>query len=241
MGDRTFVGDVNGLPKTVGGGAVHADMKYPRFQDWDFHLASELGDVPDANFADWPLTYDELEPFYSEVEQLVGVQGLDGADPFQPKRSRPYPMPPGVPMYVSLLAADGAQKAGYHAFPYPTAINSRPYGGRPPCVDCGFCSGYGCPNNSKGSPAVTFLRDALLTHLRKDTYKLDAQGKLDTASIAEGARPVVEKAVNKDNVIGVAVSMDPPKINAASSAMFARLGCIGVVEDDDKKAAKKKK
>jgi len=85
------------------------------------------------------------------------------------------------------------------------------------------------------------LRDALLTHLRKDTYKLDAQGKLDTASIAEGARPVVEKAVNKENVIGVAVSMDPPKINAASSAMFARLGCIGVVEDDDKKAAKKKK
>jgi gluconate 2-dehydrogenase alpha chain len=163
MGDRTFVGDVNGLPKTVGGGAVHADMKYPRFQDWDFRLASELGDVPDANFADWPLTYDELEPFYSEVEHLAGVQGDDGADPNQSKRSRPYPMPPGVPMYVGLLAAEGAKKAGYHAFPYPTAINSRPYGGRPPCVDCGFCSGYGCPNNSKGSPAVTVLREALLS------------------------------------------------------------------------------
>jgi hypothetical protein len=85
------------------------------------------------------------------------------------------------------------------------------------------------------------LRDALLTHLRKDIYKLDAQGKIDTASIAEGARPIVENAVKKENVIGVAVSMDPPKINAASSAMFARLGCIGVVEDGDRKAAKKKK
>ena len=66
---------MQGLPKTVGGGAVHADMKYPRFQETDFRLGSLLGDVPGANFADWPLTYDELEPFYTEVEEIVGVQG----------------------------------------------------------------------------------------------------------------------------------------------------------------------
>lgn len=163
MGERTHVGKVQALPKTVGGGAVHADMKYPRFQEWDFRLASELGDIPSANFADWPLTYDELEPFYGEVERIVGVQGEDGTDPNQPRRSAPYPMAPGVPMYVSLLAAEGAAKLGYTGFPYPTAINSRPYGGRPACIDCGACAGYGCPNNSKGSPAVTFLRQALLT------------------------------------------------------------------------------
>jgi gluconate 2-dehydrogenase alpha chain len=162
-GDRIMTGEINGLPRTVGGGAVHADMKYPRFQDWDFHLASEIGDVAGANFADWPLTYGELEPFYSEVETIVGVQGDQGSDPFAPPRSRPYVMPPGPPMYVALLASEGATKLGYHPFPYPTAVNSRPYRGRPACVDCGFCSGYGCPNNSKGSPAVTFLRDALLT------------------------------------------------------------------------------
>ncbi len=162
-GARTHVGDVNGLPKTVGGGAVHADMKFPRFQQSDFRLGSLLGDVPGASFADWPLTYDELEPFYSEAEQIVGVQGEDDADPFASPRSKGYPMPPGAPMYVSLLAAEGARKQGYQPFPYPTAINSRPYGGRPPCVDCGFCAGYGCPNNAKGSPAVTFLREALLS------------------------------------------------------------------------------
>jgi gluconate 2-dehydrogenase alpha chain len=162
-GDRIFTGDVQGLPKTVGGGAVHADMKYPRFQETDFRLGSLLGDVPGASFADWPLTYDELEPFYTEIEETVGVQGEDGSDPFAPPRSRPYVMPPGVPMYTALLAAEGASKLGYHPFPYPTAVNSRPYRDRPPCVDCGFCSGYGCPNNAKGSPAVTFLRDALLS------------------------------------------------------------------------------
>lgn len=162
-GARTQTGDINGLPKTVGGAAVHADMKFPRFQETDFHLASLLGDIAGANFADWPLTYDELEPFYAEAETLVGVQGKVDSDPFAPLRSGPYPMEPGVPMYSALVLAEGATKQGYHPFPYPTAVNSRPYRGRPACVDCGFCSGYGCPNNSKGSPAVTFLREALLT------------------------------------------------------------------------------
>lgn len=162
-GDRVLTGDVNGLPKTVGGGGVHADLKYPRFQETDFRIGSLLGEVPGANFADWPLTYDELEPFYTEVETIVGVQGEDDSDPFAAPRSRPFVMPPGAPMYTALLAAEGARKLGYTPFPYPTAVNSRPYRDRPPCVDCGFCSGYGCPNNSKGSPAVTFLRDALLS------------------------------------------------------------------------------
>ncbi len=162
-GDRTVVDDIQGLPKTVGGGAVHADMKYPRFQETDFHLASLLGEIDGANFADWPLSYDELEPFYSEIETIVGVQGEDGSDPFAPPRSKPFPMTPGAPMYCALVAADGAKKKGYHPFPYPTAVNSVPYRGRPACIDCGFCSGYGCPNNSKCSPAVTVLRDALLS------------------------------------------------------------------------------
>ena len=162
-----FNEDVNILPRNVGGAAVHADMKYPRFNVVDFRLAFELKAMglsyPDANFSDWPVTYDELEPFYTEAERLTGVQGQRGADPFESRRSGDYVMPPGVPMYVALTLADGARANGYTPFPYPSAVNSRPYGGRPPCVDCGFCSGYGCPNNSKCSPAVTTLREALLT------------------------------------------------------------------------------
>ena len=57
----------------------------PRFNAVDFHLASELAAhalvYPDTNFADWPLTYDELEPFYTEAERLTGVQGLSGSAP----------------------------------------------------------------------------------------------------------------------------------------------------------------
>lgn len=162
-----FHHDVNTLPKTVGGAAIHADMKYPRFNRVDFRLASELDakgvHYEDASFADWPLTYDELEPYYTEAERLSGVQGLAGSDPYASPRTGEYPMPPGLPMYVAEILSSGARALGYHPFPYPGAQNSRFYRGRPPCNDCGFCSGYGCPNNSKGSPAVTTLREALLT------------------------------------------------------------------------------
>ena len=162
-GDRTFVGDVNALPKTVGGGAVHADLKTPRFIPQDFQLGTLLGPIQGANFADWPVTFDQIEPFYAYTEKAIGVQGTDGLNPFDGKRSTPFPMAAGVPMYCAVKVVDGAKSLGYHPYPFPGAINTRPYDDRPACVDCGFCSGYGCPSNAKGSPAVTMLRKALLS------------------------------------------------------------------------------
>ncbi len=177
--------DVNLLPKAVGGAFQHADAKTPRFNAVDFRLKSAMGerlaatpglavpgfgaDSDSANFADWPFTYADLEPFYVEAERLYGVQGKQGDNIFESARSQPYPMPPGVPMYFALLLADGARQVTLPGFgalnphTYPAAITSRFYDERPPCVDCGLCSGFGCPNNSKGSPAVTTLRRALLT------------------------------------------------------------------------------
>lgn len=187
-GPRRFVGEVNDLPKTVGGGWVHADMKTPRFNEFDFRLGTLLGDVPGASFADWPLDYAELEPFYYAVERATGVQGADGADPFASPRRDPYPMPPGAPMWISELLSAGARELGLNPFPYPTAVTSRDYRGRPPCNDCGFCSGYGCPINAKGSPSVTFLREALLTgrvqlrtNARATRLVTDASGRRITA------------------------------------------------------------
>jgi choline dehydrogenase-like flavoprotein len=175
--------DVNLLPKAVGGAFQHADCKAPRYNIVDFRLKSTLeelvgrtpglsvpgfgSDAASANFADWPLSYADLEPCYSEAEALYGVQGADD-NPFASPRSGPHPMPPGVPMYLGLLLAEGARRTSLEGTPlqphtYPAAINSRFYGGRLPCVDCGFCAGFGCPNHAKGSPAVTTLRRALLS------------------------------------------------------------------------------
>lgn len=163
-GERTFIGDVQSLPKTVGGGSVHADLKMPRFLPQDFHLGTDLaGQWPGTSFADWPVDYAMLERFYYWAEVVTGVQGDSSGHPFEPPRSAPYPMTPGVPMYTALRGVAGALSLGLHPFAYPTAVNSRPYDGRPACVDCGFCSGYGCPSNAKGSSAVTTLRKALLS------------------------------------------------------------------------------
>jgi gluconate 2-dehydrogenase alpha chain len=185
-GDRTFTGAVCSIPKTVGGAAVHADVKTPRFQPTDFQLGTLIGaNVQNASFADWPVQYAQLEPFYGHAERMIGVQGLQGADPHEGPRSTPYPMPPGVPMYGPLKVANAANQMGVTAFPYPTAVTSMPYDGRAACNDCGFCGDFGCTINAKGSPAVTLLRKALLTgncQLRPETraIKINVTGNTVT-------------------------------------------------------------
>ena len=180
--------DVNVMPTMVGGGWSHADMKSPRFNVVDFQLATTFaatvganpglvipgwndgpGGNPTASFADWPFTYAALAPFYDEAECLYGVQGDPADNPFASSRfGRGYPMPPGLGMYFNLVLADAARRTSFlgealHPHNYPACINSRFRDGRPPCVDCGPCSGSGCPNNAKGSPAVTSLLRALRT------------------------------------------------------------------------------
>jgi gluconate 2-dehydrogenase alpha chain len=215
------------MSRTVGGTAVHADMKYPRFNEVDFRLASVLGEAgltfDGTSFADWPLTYDELEPFYAEAEILTGVAGSAGADPFASRRSSPYPMPPSTPMYVGLALSEGARRAGWHPFSYPAAINSEPYPDapelrRPACVSCGFCSGYGCPNNSKCSPAVTTLRRALLTgncQLRYNCFvrRLRSDGSGRRIIAAEYVDPdgAVQEA-RGDHFILAAVAMESVRL-----------------------------
>ncbi|HEY4938024.1 MAG TPA: GMC family oxidoreductase, partial [Actinomycetota bacterium] len=162
---RSFIGDVNTLPTTVGGGTVHWDAKTPRFWKQDFAGRSLYGPVPGANVADWPLSYEDLEPFYDEVERRLGVQGdvraMPAATLAKAPRRHQFVMPPNPPMYAGSLFAQGAATAGYHAYPFPMAINSTEFDGRPRCNSCGFCSGFGCPINARGGAALNFLHPAM--------------------------------------------------------------------------------
>jgi choline dehydrogenase-like flavoprotein len=162
---RSFTGDVNDLPTTVGGGTVHWDGNVPRFWRQDFKGRSLYGPIPGANVADWPLTYDDLEPFYEEVESRLGVQGDIHRMPKHTLESAPrrhqFQMPPGAPMYAGTLLAEGARSAGYHCYPFPKAVHSEPFGGLPACNNCGFCNSFGCPINARGGAAVSFLHEAI--------------------------------------------------------------------------------
>ena len=78
------------------------------------------------------------------------------------------------------------------------------------------------------------LRDALNTHLRKQTYPLDAKGNLqNVGAMSTAARPVVEGAVDKDNVVGVEIKQGAPSVKASAASMFQKSGCIGVADAID--------
>jgi gluconate 2-dehydrogenase alpha chain len=169
------------MVNAVGGSTIHYDCASYRFHPWHFQsLTSSVrrygpSAVPgDSTLADWPLTYEELEPFYDAIEHAIGVAGQAGnlegrestrGNPFEGRRQRGYPLPPLRRTGWTELMSAGATRLGWHPFPSPTAINSEPYNGNPECTYCGFCQANGCYRNAKGSVDVTLLPAAEATGL----------------------------------------------------------------------------
>jgi len=159
--------------RMVGGSSNHFTANYWRFHEVDFNERSLLGEIAGTSFSDWPIDYAELEPYYTKVEWDVGVSGLAGASPFDPPRSKPYPMPPLPVKSSGVLLERGARKLGLHPFPAPMAIASVPYRGRPACAHCGFCIGFGCEMQAKSSTLYTMIPEAEATgrcEVRSESY-----------------------------------------------------------------------
>ena len=157
--------------RMVGGSNAHFTGNFWRLRPIDFNEASTLGGVPGTGLVDWPITYDELEPYYSKAEWELGVSGVPG--PFDAPRSRPYPMPPLPVKSSGVLFEKGALALGYHPQPTPLAINSVPYNGRPACQHCGFCLFFMCEFRAKSTSMATMLPVAEATgrcEIRPDSY-----------------------------------------------------------------------
>ena len=215
-GDRLMTGLVNSLPSTVGGGGFHADGKLPRFREDDFRLRSALGPVDGADVVDWPIAYEDLEPYYAAAERLIGVAGEE-TNPFAAWRSGPFPMPPGPDMYGAVLSMEAAERVGLHPYRCPSGVNSEPYDGRPACNNCGFCGHYGCPIDAKGDP-IAPLRKALQTgrcQIRPESYvlglTLDGSGRHATGvRYVDGARR--EQHVRAAHVVLAAGAFETPRL-----------------------------
>jgi choline dehydrogenase-like flavoprotein len=181
--------------RAVGGGTLHYTANYWRFHEIDFNERSALGAVPGTGLADWPISYADLEPYYTQVEWEVGVSGLAGASPFEPPRSRPYPMPPVAVKSSGVLFERGARKLGLHPMPAPLVINSQPYLGRPACVHCGFCHGFACEVMAKASTLTTVIPQAEATgrcEVRAESYvtriETDARGRASGVAFFDRTR-----------------------------------------------------
>jgi choline dehydrogenase-like flavoprotein len=141
--------------KTVGGSSVVFSAHFWRMRPVDFNERSVLGAIQGTNFADWPITYDELEPYYTRVEWEMGVSGAPGHA--EPPRSRPFPMPP-LPINSSGVIMEKAAAAlGLHADVQPHAILSKAHNGRAPCLLCGYCSFFGCEVGAKSSSLAAMI------------------------------------------------------------------------------------
>ncbi len=142
----------------VGGGTVTYGGSSWRHLPYEFNEASYDPTIPSGTgMADWPITYDELEPYYSQAEWEMGISGMRINSPFIAPMMKDYPVPP-VPLKSSgALLNSAAAKLGLTSVRGPLAIISQPYMGREACVNCGICSGYGCQVRARSSSAVTML------------------------------------------------------------------------------------
>ena len=175
-----------GLPlvygRLVGGSNAHFTGNFWRLRPSDFNEASRLGGVPGTGLADWPITYEELEPYYTKAEWELGVSGEPG--PFDPPRSRPYPMPPLPVKSSGVLLERGARALGLHPQPSQMAINSQPYNGRLACQQCGFCYFFMCEYGAKSTSMAAMLPLAEATgrcEIRPNSYvarvEIDSKGR----------------------------------------------------------------
>ena len=163
--------------RTVGGSSVHFSGNFWRLRPVDFKERSLLGPMAGTGFADWPVTYEEMEPYYTKVEWEVGVSGAPG--PFDPPRSRPYPLPPMPIKSSGAIPEKGAKAIGLHPQVAPVAILSRPYRGRAACIGCGFCMGFGCEAGAKSSTLYAMIPLAEATG-RCEIRPLSTVARLET-------------------------------------------------------------
>ena len=209
----------------VGGTTLHFQGEAHRLNPSAFRMKTLFGVAED-----WPISYEELEPFYGEVEKIIGVAGPKEI-PYR-QRSEPYPLPPHKLSFASQVVEKGCNKLGLELLPNSVAILSQLYRNTPPCNYCNGCV-WGCPRKDKGSVDVTFIplaeksgRCTVLTNAfvrrievekrggvkrAKGVYYFDKDGKEhfvegDFIAVACGAvetpRLLLNSGINENRLVG---------------------------------------
>jgi choline dehydrogenase-like flavoprotein len=161
---------------------------------------------------DWPIDYDELEPYYSKVEWEFGSSGLAGSNKYEGRRSRGYPCPPIPLTGYGMAFYDGCAKLGLNAFPLPMGLVTTPHKGRQPTMHTGFWQKYGDPLTSKSSTLTSFVPEALATgnyDLRPESY-------------------VREITVGSDGRVDGVIYIDRDGVEIAQKANAVILCCGGI-------------
>jgi choline dehydrogenase-like flavoprotein len=188
------------VPQMVGGGTVHWQGWLPRFTENDFRLRTNAGQPSGTTLVDWPISYRDLEPYYTKVEWAFGVSGAGGVNKYESSRSKDYPCPPLPTTRYGRKFYEGCRKLGYNSFPTPMAALSRPYNGRPVTVQSAFAQQHGDPTGTRSSALSVFVPDALKTgrfDLRPDCYvheiTVDQHGRCKSAVYQDADGDFIEQ------------------------------------------------
>lgn len=167
----------------IGGNTKLYGACLPRFREADFGPI----DHPDGVSQPWPVSYDEMEPFYAEAERLYLVHGRSGDDPTDPRRSTEYPYPALEHEPPIAALAEGFASQGVHPFSMPVGIDRRA-GGR--CVRCRTCDGFPCMVDAKADAEICAVLPAaragvrLLTRTRIERLETDGGGRRVSSAVA---------------------------------------------------------
>ena len=194
----------------VGGTSIHWAAQSWRLMPWNFEERSETirrygaSKIPaGSTLADWPISYDELEPYYERVEYLHGVSGKAGnlrgtIDPrgnvFEGPRQKEYPLAPLRRTGFTELMAAAASRLGWHPFAGPAAIRSAEYDGLGACVYHGFCTWGGCHVHAKASTNISSIPKAqkagklkIVEHARVTEIVVGSDGRVTGVKYLKGS------------------------------------------------------
>ena len=171
----------------VGGSSNFMSGYFHRMKPVDFHLASEFGPIDGADVVDWPISYQDLEPYYDKVEREVGVSGRVVEHPHsEPRRKAEFPYPALQEHAISGLIDEAGKALGMHPFPTPRAILPWAEKQRGGCsYNGGYCGNTGCSTGAKGSSRAALLDRAVATgrctirpHSMVNKLHTDASGRI---------------------------------------------------------------
>lgn len=175
-----------GIHYCVGGNTKMYGAALLRLREKDFEEIQHHGGVSPA----WPISYEELKPYYLEAEKMYHVHGLRGSDPTEPDENEPYPLDPlpHEPRIQELY--DDIQKLGLNPFPLPIGVKNPEKGDAPLILD--RFDGFPDPTESKGDSHVVGIKEALkhpnvtlLTHALVEKLNTDASGKKISEVVVE--------------------------------------------------------
>ncbi|HZJ45707.1 MAG TPA: GMC family oxidoreductase [Pyrinomonadaceae bacterium] len=214
----------------VGGGTRVYGAQAWRFPPDDFRMASKYGVPGGSSLADWPISYEDLEPFYERAEWELGAAGDGSALQELIPRKRNYPLPPVASSPQTDALKKGAQILGWRVGPVPLLINTVPYNNRAACAGCKYCVGFACPTDAKNGTQNTVIPRALATgncELEVDAIveKIDTDSRGNVIGITYISATQRRVARSKVVIIsGGAIESARLLLNSHSSHHLAGLG-----------------